>query len=128
MARHVRVDDFVNDFEKFDEIGRSAEIGRSGKIGDNAMPPPRPRQRTLKLTDNAMKLMEKDMELFRGIFNFVNKPPKPPHFDENRSFEIDPDINDINDVNHFVNVFVKFKFKFNLNTSALSSSGGGGAP
>ena len=82
MARHVRVDDFVNDFEKFDEIGRSAEIGRSGKIGDNAMPPPGPRQRTLKLTDNAMKLMEKDMELFRGIFNFVNKPPKPPHFDE----------------------------------------------
>ena len=26
--------------------------------------------------------MEKDVELFRGIFNFVNKPPKPPHFDE----------------------------------------------
>ena len=87
----VILNDFVNDFVKLDKIGRSAEIGRSG---DNAMPPPRPRQRpwqrtlklmwqrTLKLTDNAMKLMEKDVELFRGIFNFVNKPPKPPHFDE----------------------------------------------
>ena len=39
--------------------------------------------------------------------DFVNKPPKPP-------------IDDINDVTHFVNVFVKFNFKFlNCNKDTL---------
>ena len=42
--------------------------------------------------------MEKDVELFRGIFNFVNKPPKPPHFDE---------------------IVIKFKSKFKFNAMKL---------